>query len=304
MVVTAILIGKEKAEQMDWSERMNAAVEYLEENLAGEPNINKAAEKAACSTFYFQRMFFAINGLTPAEYIRRRRLTLAATELSYSDTRVIDVAMKYGYDSPNAFTRAFRQLHGVTPQAAREPGTTLTAYPRISFHIILKGGNDMDYKVVKKPAFSVAITLKKFTNASGEKLKDIPAWWQEFLKSPDCTALTTLAGNATGAITGGTMLGVCYGDIDSVEFFYGIAVELPEGTGLGKFEKKEIPATTWAIFDCTLGNLQEVTRQVFGEWYIATGYEHPGTPDLEVYLPEGEGDEMKCQIWAPVVKKS
>ena len=82
-----------------------------------------------------------------------------------------------------------------------------------------------------------------------------------------------------------------------------VAVELSEGASPGKFGKMVIPATTWAVFACTLANLQDVTKQIFREWYISTGYEHPGTPDLEVYLPEGSGDDMKCEIWAPVVDK-
>ena len=288
---------------MEWSERMNTAISYIEGNLADEVDLNEAASTACCSTFHFQRMFFAILGITPAEYTRRRRLTLAATELSSGNAKVIDIAMKYGYDSPEAFARAFRNLHGVTPTAAREPGVTLTAYPRIFFNIQLTGGTDMDYKILKKPAFTVAITSRKFTNIEGRNLKDIPAWWEEFVASPDCAALSGLSGNSPGAVTGGTMLGVCYGEADTGEFSYGIAVELPEGVAPGKFEKMEIPATTWGIFDCTLANLQDITKQIFGEWYMSTGYEHPGSPDLEVYLPEGTDQDMKCQIWAPVVKK-
>ncbi len=153
---------------MEWSDRMNAAVDYIEENLAGEIDFDEAANRALCSTYHFQRMFFAVNGVTPSEYARRRRLTLAARELSSGNTKVIDIAMKYGYDSPNAFTRAFRNMHGVTPQAAREPGVTLTAYPRISFHIELKGGTDMDYKIIEKPAFPVALTVRRFTNVNGQ----------------------------------------------------------------------------------------------------------------------------------------
>lgn len=288
---------------MEWPERVNTAIDYMEQNLSEEIDFNKAAEKACCSTFHFHRVFLAINGLTPVEYVRRRRLTLAATELLDGSSTILDIALKYGYDSPNAFTRAFRNMHGVTPSAAREPGVTLTAYPRISFHVVTKGGNDMDYKIIKKPAFQVAITSRKFSNINGQNLKDIPAWWQEFLASPDCAILTALSNNLPGAITGGVMLGVCYGAVDTGEFSYGIAVELLDGVGSGKFEKMEIPATTWAVFGCTLANLQDVTKQIFGEWYMSTGYEHPGTPDLEVYLPEGEGDNMKCQIWAPVAKK-
>lgn len=288
---------------MDWSERMTAAIDYIEDNLEGKVDFNLAAEKAYCSTFHFQRMFFAIVGLTPAEYTRRRRLTLAARDLTTNSEKVIDIALKYGYDSPEAFTRAFRLLHGITPQAAREPGAKLTAYPRISFHIELKGGNDMDYRIVEKPSFSVALTARQFTTVDGQNFKDIPQWWDEFLVSTDCKALTALSGGKPGRITGREMLGVCYGEADSGEFFYGIAVELPEGASPGKFKKMQIPATTWAVFDCTIASLQEVTRHIFKDWYISTGYEHPGSPDMEVYLPEGLGQDMKCEIWAPVSNK-
>ena len=161
----------------------------------------------------------------------------------------------------------------------------------------------MDYRIVEKPAFPVAITSRQFTSIDGRNFKDIPKWWQEFMASPDCGEMTSLSGNRPGAITGGVMLGVCYGEVDTGEFSYGIAVELPEGISPGKFEKMMIPATTWAVFDCTLADLQDITRRIFGEWYMSTGYDHPGTPDLEVYLPEGEGQDMKCRIWAPVVNK-
>ncbi|MGD9142959.1 MAG: AraC family transcriptional regulator [Dehalococcoidia bacterium] len=146
---------------MEWSERMNAAISYIEDNLDGEVLTTEAAKRAACSSFHFQRLFFAVLGVTPAEYTRRRRLTLAATELSSGKSKVIDIAMKYGYDSPEAFTRAFRSLHGVTPTAAREPGVTLTAYPRIFFNIKLTGGTDMDYRITEKPAFEVVVKSEK-----------------------------------------------------------------------------------------------------------------------------------------------
>lgn len=288
---------------MEWPERMSAALNYIEESLTGDIDLAEAARRACCSPFYFQRLFMIVTGVTLAEYIRRRRLTLAATELSSGRPKVIDVALKYGYDSPDAFTRAFRNMHGVTPQAAREPGASLVAYPRISFHIEMKGGTDMDYRILEKPAFNVAITARKFNNVDGQNFKDIPAWWQEFAPSADCREMLALAGNRPGTVTGGEMLGVCYGEIETGEFYYGIAVEILEGASPGKFEKMEIPATTWAVFGCTLANLQDVTKRIFGEWHMSTGYEHPGTPDLEVYLPGGSGDDMKCELWAPVLSK-
>ncbi|MFC1947571.1 helix-turn-helix domain-containing protein [Chloroflexota bacterium] len=290
---------------MDWTARMNAAIDYIEENLAGNIDYRKAAGKAFCSTFHFQRMFLAVCGTTPAEYVRRRRLTLAVTELSIDSSRVLDIALKYGYESSDAFTRAFRNMHGVTPTAAREPGVNLTAYPRISFHIQLTGGIDMDYRMTETPAFNIAMVSRKFTNIDGQNFKDIPTWWGEFRKSPDCAVLAALSGEKPGALTGSTMLGICYGEEKTGEFYYGIAVELPEGASAEKFEMMEIPATSWAVFDCLLPDIQETTTKVFRDYYTATGNEHTGGPDLEVYLDMGDvpDEEMRCQIWAPVKKK-
>ena len=288
---------------MEWSQRMSAAIDYIEENLAGEIDYEEAAGRACCSSFHFQRMFSVITEITPAEYVRRRRLTLAATELSSGKTKVIDVAMKYGYDSPDSFTRAFRNLHGVTPQAAREPGVTLTAFPRISFQIIVKGGIDMDYRIIKKPAFAIAVTTRRFTTLDGQNFVQIPKWWDEFLASPDCKKMTDLTAGKAGAVTGSVMLGICMADDKPVDFSYGIAVELPAGAPAAPFKKMEIPAATWAVFDCTLTNLQDVTRHIFSEWFPSTGYEHDAKPELEIYLPEKSGEEMQCEIWIPVVKK-
>jgi AraC family transcriptional regulator len=288
---------------MEWSERMNAAIAYIEDNLAGEIDFNEVAKKACCSTFHFMRIFFAVNGLTPVEYARRRRLTLAAAELSSRTAKVIDIAMKYGYDSPDAFTRAFRNLHGVTPQAAREPGVPLVAYQRVSFHIVLKGGNDMDYRIMEKPGITIAARTRQFTTVDGQNFVDIPKWWDEFLFTTDYKELTSLSGNKPGAVTGSISLGICYGEADAVEFSYGIGVEIPQGASSGAFEKIEIPAITWAVFDCTLDNLQDVTRRIFSEWFPSTGYEHDAVPELEIYLPEKPGEVMKCELWMPVIKK-
>ena len=289
---------------MEWSERMNAAIDYIEENLAGEIDLTAAAERTACSLFYFHRVFLAVNGITPAEYTRRRRLTLAAAELTGGRGRVIDIALTYGYESPDAFARVFRNMHGVTPTAAREPGVQLMAYPRLSFHSESKGGADMDYRIIDKPAIPVAMVSRRFSNVDGQNLIDIPKWWEEFTASWDCTELTNIRGNGPGKQTGGLMLGVCYGEEETGEFHYAIAVEMEEDAGAGTFEKMMIPATTWAVFDCMLPELQDITRKVFSEWYLSTGYEHPGTPDLEVYLNEMPDEEMTCQIWAPVTRKS
>jgi len=119
---------------MNWLDRLNETMDYIEDNLRGEISYGHAARIAQCSTYHFQRMFSYVAGATLSEYIRRRRLTLAALELQ-NGGKVLDVALRYGYESPTAFNRAFRSLHGIAPSAAQRPGATLKAYPRIGFHI-------------------------------------------------------------------------------------------------------------------------------------------------------------------------
>jgi AraC family transcriptional regulator len=232
-------------------------------------------------------------------------LTLAAAELSSGNAKVIDIAMKYGYDSPDSFTRAFRNAHGVTPRAARSPGAKLTAFPRVSFHIILKGGTGMDYRIVKKPAFDVIGKSRKFTTENKENFRQIPKFWTELQGTKDYKTLIDLSGGKPGAVTGGGMLGVCIPnekkDLD--EFFYAIGIEKPAGKVPAGFEVIHVPAATWAVFDTTLDDIQPCWQKIYEEWFPSTGYEHSGSPELEVYLP-GDMDNpvMKCQIWIPINK--
>jgi AraC family transcriptional regulator len=291
---------------MEWSERMNTAINYIEENLAGDMDINKASELACCSVTHFQRMFMVIIGYTPAEYIRKRRLTLAARELASGNTRVLDIAVKYGYDSPDSFTRAFRNVHGISPKAAREPGVKLSAFPRISFKIELKGDSDMDYSIIEKPAFQILGRSRKFSTANGENFVKIPEFWKEYMNTPEFQELCELTGGKTGKVTGGGCLGVCFANEDKgwEPFNYGIGIEKPDGKAEKDFEVIPVPAASWAVFDCKLKELQDIAKRIFSEWFPSTGYEHAEAPELEVYFPENYGtEEMLCQIWIPIVKK-
>jgi AraC family transcriptional regulator len=249
-------------------------------------------------------MFFAIIGITPSEYARRRRLTLAARELTSGNAKVIDIALKYGYESPDSFTRAFRNVHGINPLAARTSGANLAAFPRISFYVSLKGRSVMDYRIIEKPGFTVAGRIRPFTTANKQNLVKIPEWWTEFIASPERQQLVTIAGNKPGAVTGGSMLGVCIGEGQQEEFKYAIVVELPKGKSPKPFETLEIPASTWAVFETTLDDIQPCWQQIYEEWFPSTGYEHSGSPELEVYLPGDMGNPVtKCQIWIPIIDK-
>ena len=294
---------------MEWPERMNAAVDYIEANLADEIDMEKAARIACCSSFHFRRMFFAFAGETAAEYVRRRRMTLAARELTSIKTKVIDAAVKYGYDSPDAFTRAFRNVHGITPVAALGPVVRLAAHPRISFSRNLAGGDNMDYKIIEKPAFEIIVKARKFTTAQGENFIKIPQFWEEIMQGENgFKALMKLTQDQAGPVTGAGSLGICMMDGVNDKFAYAIGVEKPTAKAApAGFETLRIPAATWAVFE-SVGPMpkaiQDVTVKIFKEWFPSTGYEHAAIPELEVYLPGNpDAPDYHCQVWIPIIKK-
>ena len=139
---------------MDWIERLNDAVKYIEENLSSDIDYSLAAQRACCSLYHFQRMFSYISGIPLSEYVRRRKMSLAAADIIGGE-KIIDVAVKYGYSSPTAFNRAFKSVHGVAPSDARSCGTVLKSYPPLVFKITVKGVYEMNYRIEKKDAFRV-----------------------------------------------------------------------------------------------------------------------------------------------------
>jgi AraC family transcriptional regulator len=293
---------------MEWSERMGLAIDYIENNLDGEIDLNHASKLACCSIFHFQKMFCVITGLSAAEYIRHRRLTLAVQELTSSKAKVIDVSLKYGYDSPDSFTRAFRNMHGITPQAARESGVQLVAYPRISFQIVLKGGQDMDYKIIDRPAFEVMGKSRKCTNVNKINYQELPRFWGEIRQTPEWDVLCKANNGKPGAITGGANLGVCIMSQGMEEFTYAITVERPPKENLNGLELIQIPASKWAVFEC-IGSMpkaiQDVNDRIYEEWFPSTGFENAGTPDIEVYMPgDMASPKYRSQIWVPIKDQS
>jgi len=146
---------------MDLLARMNSALQYIEENLTNEIDFKEVARLALCSEYHFKRMFSFLAGVTLSEYIRRRRLTLAAFELTDTQARIIDIAVKYGYSSADAFTRAFQSLHGITPSEARNSGQSLKAFPRMTFQLTIRGGNEMNYRIIEKEPFRIVGIQKR-----------------------------------------------------------------------------------------------------------------------------------------------
>lgn len=275
-----------------WAEGIQSAVDYIEENLTEELDIEDIAAKAYVSPFHFQRIFSVLCGMTVGDYIRCRRLTLAAQELSSSDIKVIDAAVKYGYDSPDSFARAFTKFHGISPSAAKERGASLKAFAPLRIKLTLEGGNFMEYRIVEKASFTVLGVSRSFN--SDTSYREIPKFWQEHMTS---------GGNRK--ICG--QFGICL-DGDGKNFDYLIAdiykpwEEVPEGC-----ITRVIPEGTWAVFPCRGAlpkALQDVNTQIWSEWLPnCRDYKLGGNYDIEMYTkPADDPKDNYCEIWVPVVK--
>ena len=166
---------------MGWAEVMSEAIEYIENHLTEELSVGDVADAVHVSTFYFQRGFSILCGLTVGEYIRRRRLSLAGEELALSNEKIIAIAQKYGYDSPDSFTKAFTRFHGNTPTAVRKGGQTMKSFTRLKIAITLKGGDGVEYKIAEKDSFTVIGAAKTFQYDSA--FKEIPAFWEEYYQA-------------------------------------------------------------------------------------------------------------------------
>ena len=267
------------------------ALTYIENNLTGELEIRDIAKQAFLSPFYFQRIFGAMCGISVGEYIRGRRLSLAGEELAGSDSKVIDIAAKYGYDSPDSFNRAFQRFHGISPSSARKPGAGLVSFAPMKIKPVLEGGTMLEYRIVEKPQFTVMGVSRKFYPETS--YQQIPEYWTEMFGQPDFPLLG--------------VYGICIDDNGADgEFDYWIAdnyipwKEIPEGC-----KSMVIPGGTWAVFPCNLKTLQDTNTLMWQEWLPnCRGYKLSGNYNLEVYGPTCKEDPgaTYVELWLPVEK--
>ncbi len=282
---------------MEWIERLNGAINYIEENIYESINLEKVARIACCSTYHFQRMFAYMAEIPLSEYIRRRRMSLAAVDLQSGCEKVIDISLKYGYDSPTAFNRAFKSVHGISPSRAREEGTILKAFPPISFKLTIKGDSEMNYRVEKKDAFRIVGISKPLDNEMENNFKLVPQMWGEAAMNG---TIGRLASMMEGMPLG--LLGVssCH-EINNWRYYVAVASSRPTDPDLEEFI---IPASTWAIFSGEGSNqsIQELEKRIVTEWLPTSGYEYSNAPDIEVYL-NADPENTKYEVWIPVTKK-
>jgi len=299
--------------KMEWVDRMTATIDYIENHLTDDIMYDEVAKISCCSMHQFGRVFSYVVGVSLSEYIRRRRLTLAGLDLQSSNKKVIDIAIKYGYNSPDAFTRAFVGMHGVTPKVARTLGVKLKAYPPITFHISIKGDVEMEYRIEEKKEIKLVGLVKQIkrqsANAEANDWKEAlgEAWdiWYEFL---DGDIDRKIACEYKLYRSPMWQMGFTK-TLENGETILAIGAEADENV-VTDLQSYTIPAGKWAVFTAR-GSLNGKAHpidvmwtKITAEWLPNCGYERAADYELEVYLPgDTNDDDYACEIWVPITKK-
>lgn len=307
---------------MNMLDRMNIAINYVEEHITEEVDFKKLAQLACCSTYNFQRMFSFVTDITIVEYIRRRRLSLAALELQNNNIRVIDVALKYGYESPVSFARAFKNIHGITPKEAKNSNISLKAFPRMTFQIIIKGVSEMNYRIVKTESFKV-FGLEGIVSTVGDDkyFSHVGAIWEQNFKNGKYDILYKDAGENKLPIYDTMFTNeMCrihglmnYKKIDDTTYGYMLCSFVTPESKTNDYNVVEIPATTWVVFssdfkDLGLENwdvgstMNILYKRFYSEWLPMSDFEKADAPEFEMY--GGTPEEGYIELWMPIVKKS
>ena len=290
---------------MDSLRSMNNALAYIEEYLTEDIDYSEVSKIAYCSEYHFKRMFSFLAGISLSEYIRRRRLTLAALDLKDRDLRVIDVAIKYGYNSADSFSRAFHSLHGILPSEARSENTQLKVYPIMAFQLSIKGGYEMNYRIVEKGPFKLVGFKKRvpiiFEGVNPEIAKMTELLTPELVKKLKALSNVEPRGIISGSINFSEGRMEEKGELDH---YIGVATSSDE---TAEFDVLKIDACTWAIFE-SIGpfpeTLQNVWGRIYSEWFPSSGYEAaPGPEILWNESPDTGNPKYRSEIWIPVKKK-
>ena len=299
---------------MDWITGMQKAIDYIEANLTEEIDYEKVAAESFSSSYHFQRVFSILCGYTLGEYIRLRRLSLAGAELANGKEKVIDIALKYGYDSPDSFGKAFQKFHGITPSQARADGSMLKSFSRLSIKISLEGGKTMNYRIEEKDEIILTGYKRRFSGIPGERMEQEK---EMYVKTrPLQYILQGLSGDVVKNFDIIT-------NIDDEGYDFYIASQLNEycrnnlnkdgvlGEEFAKYyENITIPPCTYAVFEtekCAYPTtiFLDLRRKIASEWLPNSGYQLKDAPELVVtHWFEGEKRNQRYrELWIPIEKK-
>ncbi len=281
---------------MEWIDRLNSAIRYMEEHLTDEIDYEQLGRIACCSSWHFQRMFSYMAGIPLSEYIRRRKMSLAAVDLLSSDARIIDIAEKYGYRSPTAFNRAFQSIHGTAPSSIRQEGISVRSFPPITFKITVKGVEEMNYRIETKEAFRIVGVSVPLEKEIEKNFAVIPSKWQEISLNGTLQTLAQMMNQEPMGVLG---ISTC-NEEEPWRYYIAVSTSLEAGD----YEEYTVPAATWAIFpgEGTNQSIQELERRIVTEWLPTSGYEYGNAPDIEVYL-NPDPQNARYEVWIPVTKK-
>ncbi len=291
---------------MEWMTCIKSAVAYMEEHLTEIRSPEEVAAHVHVSSLYLQRGFQVMTGYTLGEYMRNRKLYLAALDLKNTGKSVLEIALDYGYDTPAGFDKAFTRFHGSTPKEARGSSKIRTFLP-LTIQIQVTGGENMVFRIEEKSAFQIVGFRREFNSETSYEM--IPKFWDEIIEK---YASHLMKGEAPVGETEQYVadhrigeFGVCLEGAKAGFFDYMIAGYDRGDAVPEEMSKETVPAGTWAVFDCTMKTLQDTNTRIYKEWLPGnSGYELSGCYDVEWYSPEGmPGPDQKCEIWIPVVPK-
>ncbi len=283
---------------MEWTEALKTSISYMEEHLLEDIHAEDVARQVNMSEYYFQKGFAVVTGYTIGDYIRDRRLYLAAMELLTRDQKVIDVAYKYGYETPESFSKAFKRFHGISPAQVKKKQSCIQSFQPLVIKLSVEGGNKMDVRFEKMEAFKVVGKSKEFNTDIG--YKKIPLFWEEWCK--DCESESKKSGSDNCG-----KYGICIELADN-RFDYYIAGDYKGAPVKEGYKVVEIPAHNWAKFRCvgpTPGALQAVNTRIFSEWLPGNDkYEIADGINVEMYnMGDTSAVDYVCEVWIPVKEK-
>ncbi len=284
---------------------INNAIEYIEDNLGSNISIDEIAKVAFTSRYHFQRMFHALTGVTLTEYIRNRRLTFAGEELSSKDVKIIDVAAKYGYESPDAFTKAFQRLHGSTPSTIKKGNARLKSFPKLSFQISIKGECEINYRIVKQDEFEFFGVDFLTTLIDNALYKEIPEFCDKIWEDGTHLKINEFLGYSKMNM----LYGIHYDFKEDGSRRYMMGWKVPDKDIPNEYKIVNIPSCTWAVFDGRGDNLNtlaiaDLWRLIYSEWFPSSGFEQIEGPCIEKYFwDDNQYINYSCELWIPVKRK-
>lgn len=275
---------------MNYINELQKAIDYIEDNLENNINFEIVAKEVGMSAFYFHRIFSSVIGISPTAYIRNRRLTVAAQEISKNNENILDIVLKYGFESHEAFSRAFKNFHGVVPKMAKTDGNEFKNFSKANLDIEVNANNILSYRIESKDIIKISAFFRKFNI---ENKDEIPKYWKELKES---RTLEKISNNYKK-----DLLGICIGTQSDFEYKYGIGIEQTEDVETNiEMETIEIPKSAWVVFKCKgqdEKNINELWTRIYKEFFITSSYKQCMDIDFELY------DDENTEIWIPISKE-